>query len=174
MSTTPRYLATTVANAVTVARNALDPEVWLLIFDADRDGTVAANSADETGFARAVARCETQVDEAFGASHGAPFTADAFAALPAGAQDSIRECVLEMLPYERIKFRPSMSDEKRAPYRVVWKDAKARLAKLATDSLARLPGTAAPRQYAGAGVLTPDADDAGMTWQHIADGTATA
>ncbi len=173
MATVPRYLATTVADAVTYARNALDPDVWLQIFDADRDGSVASGSADETEFARAVARAETRVDEAFGASHGAPFSANAFAALPAGAQDSIRECVLELLPWERVKFRPSMSDEKKAPYRVLHKDAVARLDRLATDTRARLPGVGAAAPFPSAGVVTADAADAGLQWGHVADGTTS-
>jgi hypothetical protein len=166
MATTPRYVATTVADAVTYVRNALDPDVWVQVFDADRDGTVASASADETEFVRALCRAETRVDEALGASHGFPKAADAFAALPAGAQDSIRECVLELLPWERVKFRPSMKDEAKAPYRVLWKDAKERLTKLADDNKARLPGAGAPAPTPLAGVvdLSDDTTNDGLVW----------
>jgi len=174
MATTPRYLATTVSAAKTYVENALDAEVWLAVFDADRDGGVATSSADETEFARAVARAETRVDEALGASHGAPWTADQFAALPAGTQDSIRECVLELLPWERVKYRPAMKDEAKAPYRTLWKDAMARLKAIADDNRARLPGSGAALPAPRAGVIAADDGDSGLTWSHVADGTTTA
>lgn len=174
MATTPRYIATTVAAAKTYVEANLDGEVWLTVFDADRDGEVATSSTDETEFARAVARAETKVDEALGASHGFPKTPEEFAALPAGTQDSVRECVLELLPWERVKFRLAMKDEAKAPYRTLWKDARERLSKLADDNKARLPGAGAPLPTPRAGVITASEDDAGLGWSHLADGTTSA
>lgn len=101
-----------------------------------------------------------------------PFTSDTFAALPAGAQDSIREIALELMHWHAVKLRPSMSDEKKSPFRVVWKDARARLLELRLDFGRRLPGVGAPdptRSHAG--LVEADADDAGLTWGHVADGT---
>lgn len=171
MATTPRYLGTTVSAAKTYAQEALTSEVFLQVFDMDRDGQVAAASADETSFSRSVARVETTIDEILGASHGAPFTADAFAALPEGTRDAIKSCGLEMLPWETVKFRPSMSDEKKAPYRTLWKDAVARLERLAKDHQRRLPGSVAAAPTPVAGLIAADEDDAGATWQNIANGT---
>ena len=171
MATTPRYLASTVGAAKTYVEANLDAEVWLAVFDADRDGSVADASADETEFARAVARAETRVDEAFGASHGFPKTPEQFAALPAGTQDSVRECVLELLLWERVKFRPTMKDEAKAPYRVLWKDARERLAKLAADNKARLPGAgpAEPVASVVGNVFAPEGEET-STWLDIAEG----
>jgi len=171
MATTPRYIATSVAAAKTYVENAIDAEVWLAVFDADGDGTVATGSSDETEFARAVARAETRVDEALGASHGAPWSAEAFDALPAGTQDSVRECVLELLPWERVKFRPAMKDDAKAPYRQLWKDARERLVKLADDNRARLPGSGAATPTDAGGVVAVDQSDttlSGLDWQRNA------
>lgn len=169
MATTPRYIATSVADAKTYAQNALTAGVFLQVFDMDRDGSVSG--ADETAFSRAVARAETEVDEVLAASHGTPWTADAFAALPAGAQDSIREAVAELLPWHAVKFRPSMKDEAKAPYRLLWKDARQRLKDLHIDHERRLPGVGASSPTSHAGVIAADADDAGLVWSHAADGT---
>lgn len=171
MATSPRYIATTVSAAKTYVEDATDADVWLQVFDAD--GDEAVTGGDETAFARAVARAETRVDEALGASHGAPWSADAFAALPAGTQDSVRECVLELLPWERVKLRPSMKDDAKAPYKTMWKDALARLTKLADDNKARLPGAGAPLPTPRAGVIEASEDDAGLAWSHLADGTTS-
>ena len=71
-------------------------------------------------------------------------------------------------------LRASMADEKRAPYRVLWKDACARLEKLAADAARRLPGAGAPAPTRAGGVLSPVESDTGLTWQHVADGTTSA
>jgi hypothetical protein len=169
MATTPRYLATTVADAKTYVSAAMSSDVYLRVYDMDGDGAVSGS--DETAFVRALARAETEVDESLSASHGAPFSADTFAALPAGAQDSIREIVLELMHWHAVKLRPSMSDEKKSPYRVLWKDARERLKELRLDFGRRLPGVAAPQPTPRAGVISGDEDDAGLQWSHLADGT---
>lgn len=69
---TPRYLGSTVAAAKTYVQGTLTTGPFLAIFDMDRDGAVTGD--DETAFAAAVERAETEVDEILGASHGAPFT----------------------------------------------------------------------------------------------------
>lgn len=173
MATTPRYIATTATAAVTFLRATMEETAFLLVFDSDRDGSVAPNSSDETELARAVCRAETKVDELLGAAYGAPWTSDQFAALTAGTQDAVRECVMEITPWERVKFRASMSDEKRAPYRVLWKDACARLEKLAADAARRLPGAGPAAPTRAGGVLAPVESDSGLTWQHVADGTTS-
>ncbi len=170
MATTPRYIATSVADAKTYAQNALGADVFLQVFDLDRDGAVSG--ADETAFSRAVARAETEVDEVLAASHGTPWTADAFAALPTGAQDAVREVVAELLPWHAVRFRPSMKDEAKAPYRLLWKDARARLKDLHIDKERRLPGLGTPEPTASAaGVVELDLNTTALTgldWQRNA------
>lgn len=173
MATTPRYLGTTTSAAKQYLEDSLESEVYLAVFDADRDGTVGSGSTDETELARAVARAETKVDEILGASHGAPWSADAFAALAEGVRDSIKECALEMALWERVKFRPLMSDEKKAPYRQLWKDALARLKDLAADRQRRLGGSAVPEPTLSAGgVVEPDEDLSG-DWTNAVAGNST-
>jgi hypothetical protein len=169
MAITPRYLATTIADAKTYVSAAMTVDVYLRVYDMDGDGAVSG--ADETAFARALSRAETEIDETLSASHRMPFTAEAFAALPAGAQDSIREIALELMHWHAVKLRASMSDEKKSPYRVLWKDARERLKELRIDNGRRLPGVAAPQPTPQAGVLSGDEGDAGLQWTHLADGT---
>ncbi len=168
MSFDPRYVGSTVSAAKTYVQNVLTPAVFLQVFDMDRDGAVATSSDDETAFAAAVERAETEVDEMLGASHGAPFT---FSTLAAATQNAIKQCVAESLPWHAVKFRASMSDEKKAPYRTLWKDACERLKRIASDAGRRLPSAGASQPTPRAGVLTPDDGDTGATWQNIANGT---
>lgn len=170
MATTPRYLATTASGAVTYLEAALDGETFLVVFDSDRDGSVAAASTDETELARAVCRAETTVDEMLGASHGAPWSADTFAALAEGVRDSVKECVLGLCLYERVRFRTAMGDEKKTPFRTLWKDTKERLKQIAEDNKGRLGGSAVPEPTATAGgVVVPDTDTS-SPWTLAASG----
>ena len=104
MATTPRYIATSATGAVTALRATMEETAFLLVFDSDRDGSVAPNSSDETELSRAVCRAETKVDELLGAAYSAPWTSDQFAALTAGTQDAVRECVAELVLWERVKI----------------------------------------------------------------------
>lgn len=170
MATTPRYIGTTVSDAVTYVRATLETEVWLQVFDSNRDGQVETGSTDETELVRAICRAETKVDELLGAAYGAPWTESEFASLAAGTRDTVRECVLEMIPWERVKFRPSMSDEKKAPYRVLWKDARDRLTKLATDNNARLPDAGPPAPTVDIGEAIVATDNIALEYTNLAAG----
>ena len=170
MATTPRYIGATVDDAVAYVRASIESDVWFQVFDSDRDGTIGSGSTDETEFVRAVCRAETKVDEILGAAYGAPWTESEFATLPAGTRDAVRECALEMLPWERVKFRPSMSDERKAPYRVLWKDAQARLTKLATDDNARLPDLGPPAPTMDAGEAVVDTASTALEYTNLCAG----
>jgi len=163
---TPRYLGSTVAAAKTYVQSTLTTGPFLAIFDMDRDGAVTGD--DETAFAAAVERAETEVDEILGASHGAPFT---LSTLATATQNAIMQCVAETLPWHSVKFRASMADEKKAPYRTLWKDACERLKRIASDAGRRLPSAGASQPTPRAGVLASDDGDTGATWQNIANGT---
>lgn len=168
MSFTLRYLGTTVAEAKTYAQEVLTPQVFLQIFDMDRDGAVSG--ADETAFAATVERTETEFDETLAASHGAPFDVSTLAA---STLRSIRQIIAEGLPWNAVKLRASMADEKKAPYRVLWKDAQDRARRIRTDDGRRLPGASTPQPTPRAGVITGDDGDAGTTWQNIASGVVS-
>lgn len=172
MATTPRYLATTAADARTYLEASLDAETYLVVFDSDRDGAITSASADETELVRAVCRAETKVDRHLGASHGAPWSAEAFAALDEGTRDAIRECVQDLCLWERVKLRTPMTDKK-SPFRQLWEDAEKSLKELAADRGNRLPGQSAPEPTSGAtGVVEADEDDS-PTWTNIAAGNTT-
>ncbi len=170
MATTPRYIATTVADAKTYVSAAVGADVFVQVFDLDRDGSVAG--ADETTFARAVARAETEVDEVLAASHGTPWSAAEFAALTSATQDAVREIAAELTPWHAVRFRPSMKDEAKAPFRLLWKDARQRLKDLHIDRERRLPGMGAPEPTATAGgVVSVDLNSntlTGLDWQRNA------
>lgn len=138
MATTPRYAGTTVAAAKTYVSDQLGADTFLRVFDLDGDGVVATSSADETAFVRAVCAAETEIDEALGASSGAPFTGT----IP----DSIREITALRCLWCAVRTRLGMSDAARAPYRLLYEDTNARLKRIAQDDRARIPemGPSAP------------------------------
>lgn len=137
MATTPRYAGTTASTAATYVRDAVGDDAFLRVFDLDGDGAVATASQDEKAFVRAVCAAETEVDEVLAASHGTPFTGT----IP----DSVREIVALRCLWCAVRMRPSMKDEARAPYRVLYKDTDARLARIAADNKRRIPETGTPR-----------------------------
>ncbi len=174
MAETPRYLGTTTAAALTAFQDIVGGASKVLrYFDLDGSGAVGTGTADETAFARAVAAAETQVDEILGASHGAPWTADTFAALPAGTQSSIKQCVARMAPWEHIQFNVVGTVDEKGVEKM-HRRAIERLKGIADDNKRRLPGAGAAQPAPRAGVIAGDAGDdgdAGLQWSHIADGT---
>lgn len=171
MADTPRYLGTTTAAALTAFQDIVGGSAKALrYFDLDGGGTIGSGSADETAFARAVAAAETQVDEILGASHGAPWAADEFAALPAGAQSTIKQCVARMAPWEAIQFNLVGTEDEKGVEKMHARAVK-RLEKMAEDNKRRLPDAGAARPAPMAGVIAADESDGGLTWGHLADGT---
>lgn len=170
MAEIPRYLGTTAALALAAFQDIVGGSAQVLrYFDLDGGGTIASGSSDETAFARAVAAAETQVDEILGASHGAPWTAEEFAALPAGTQSSIKECVARMLPWERIQFSLVGAEEEKGVERMHARAVK-RLEKIAEDNKRRLPDAGAPQPTPLAGVvsLSDDLSNDGLVWSRNA------
>jgi len=152
MATVPRYVGTSIADAIAYAQEQLEDD-FLRVFDRDGDGTVVADSADGRAFARAVCFAESEVDEALAMSHGAPFTGT----IP----DSIREISVLRTLWCAVRTRLTMSDVEKAPYRTLYKDTDARLTRLKTDNGARIPEKGVPeptRSHGGVLVLTEDED----------------
>lgn len=162
MATTLRYLGTTTAEAVTYVREAVGDDVFTRAFDLDGNGTVATGSDDEKAFVRAGCAAETEIDEALAASHGTPFTGT----IP----DSVRELAAMLLFWCTVRYRPSMKEEAKAPYRLLYKDATARLKRLADDSRGRIPSVGAPQPVAG---LVGDDDPPATPWSDLATGTTS-
>ena len=136
MATTPRYAGTSAATAVAWVREVCGEDAFLRVFDLDLDGDVAADSADERALVRAVCDAETEIDESLGASHGAPFTGT----IP----DSVRQIAAQRCLWCAVRYRASMKDEAKAPYRMLYRDTDARLARLATDNRGRVPEVGPP------------------------------
>lgn len=148
MASVPRYLGTTVEAAKAYVRDELGVDDFLRVFDRDGDGEVAAGTEDERGFVKAVCSAETEVDEALAASHGAPFTGE--------VPDSVKQIAALRTPWCAVRTRP-WSDAEKAPFRVLYKDTDARLARLATDNRGRIPerGPAEPTASAGSVEAAP-------------------
>lgn len=144
MASVPRYVGTTVEGAKVYVRDELGVDDFLRVFDRDGDGEVAPGSEDERGFVRAVCSAETEVDEALAASHGAPFTG----AVP----DSVRQIAALRTPWCAVRTRP-WSDAEKAPFRVLYKDTDARLARLASDNRGRIPERGVPEPAASLGAV---------------------
>ena len=136
MATTPRYAGTSAATAVASVRDALGEDAFLRVFDLDSHGDAVAASEDERALVRSVCDAETEIDEALSASHGAPFTG----AIP----DSVRQIVAQRCLWCAVRYRAAMKDEAKAPYRVLYKDTDARLARLAMDRRGRIPEVGEP------------------------------
>lgn len=171
MADAPRYLGATTAAALTAFQDIVGgASKALRYFDLDGSGAIGSGSADETAFARAVAAAETQVDEVLGASHGAPWTSEEFAALPAGTQSTVKQCVARMAPWEHIQFNLVGTDEEKGVEKM-HAHALKRLERLADDNKRRLPDAGPPRPTPQAGVIATDDTDAGLVWSHAANGT---
>lgn len=136
MATTPRYAGTSAATAVAWVRDVCGEDAFLRVFDLDGDGDVVAASEDEKALVRAVCDAETEVDEALSASHATPFTGT----IP----DSVRQIVAQRCLWCAVRYRALMKDEAKAPYRVLYKDTDARLARLAQDRRGRIPEVGEP------------------------------
>jgi hypothetical protein len=152
MATVPRYVGTTVAEAITYAQEQLEDD-FLRVFDRDGDGTVVADSADGRAFARAVCAAETEIDEKLAMSHGAPFTGT----IPS----SVREIALLRSLWCAVRTRLTMSDTEKAPYRTLYKDTDARLTNLQRDNGARIPekGVPEPTRSHGGVLEVSEAED---------------
>ena len=150
MATTPRYAGTDAATALAYVIATVGAQYVLAVFDQDGDGAVAPASSDEASFARAVCAAETEIDEALAASHGAPFTGT----IP----DSVREIAAMRCFWCAVRFRPKFNRDPDSPYRTLYKDTDARLARLASDKHARIPerGAPEPHQTVLAPVATPN------------------
>jgi hypothetical protein len=162
MATSLRYLGTTTAEAVTYVREAVGEDVFARVFDLDGNGTVATGSDDEKAFVRAGCAAETEIDEALAASHGAPFTGT--------VPDSVREIAAMLLFWCAVRYRPSMKEESKAPYRLLYKDAMARLKRLADDNRGRIPTVGAPQPVSS---LAADDDPPATPWGDLASGTTS-
>lgn len=167
MADIPRYLGTTTAAALAAFQEIVGgASKALRYFDIDGNGTIASGSADETAFARAVAAAETQVDEILGASHGAPWTAEEFAALPAGTQSSIKQCVARMAPWEHVQFNLVGTEDEKGVEKMHARALK-RLEGISEDNRRRLPDVGAPAPTAAGGVIDVDLDTptlVGLDW----------
>ncbi len=163
MATTPRYVGTSATTAATYVRDTVGDDAFFRVFDLDGDGVVATASQDEKAFVRAVCAAETEVDEMLSASHSTPFVGT----IP----DSIREIVALRCLWCAVRVRAAMKDEARAPYRTLYKDTDARLARLATDNRGRIPETGAPAPFeATAGDV--DTDERGLVWRNSFAGSS--
>jgi len=151
MASTPRYVGTDAATAKAYVLESLGPDDFLRVFDLDGDGAVADDSSDEKAFVRAVCAAETEVDEHLAASHGAPFTD----AIP----DSVKQIVALRCLWCAVRMR-SLGDAEKAPFRVIYKDTDARLARLATDNRGRIPERGAVEPTASIGSV----EAAPMPW----------
>jgi len=171
MADTPRYLGETTSAALLAFQEIVGGNSKVLrYFDLDGSGAIGSGSADETAFARAVAAAETQVDEILGASHGAPWTAEEFAALPAGAQSTITQCVARMAPWEAIQFNLVGTEDEKGVEKMHARAVK-RLEKMAEDNKRRLPAVGAAAPTAAGGVVDLDLDTTslvGLEWQRNA------
>lgn len=168
MATAPRYAGATVAEAVAYAQELLEDD-FLRVFDRDGDGAVASGSADERAFIRAVCSAETEIDEALAISQGAPVVATVGNPIP----DSLREISILRSLWCAVRTRLTMSDTEKAPYRTLYKDTDARLAKIQRDSGARIPGRGAPEPVRS--VISSEGTGSGSsegTFQDLADGTS--
>lgn len=152
MASVPRYVGANTAEAIAYVRATVgDDDDFLRVFDRDGDGEIASGSADETAFVRAVCSAETEVDEALAASHGAPFTG----VVP----DSVREIAALRSLWCAVRTR-ALNDAEKAPFRVLYKDTDARLARLATDNRGRIPERGAVEPTASIGSV----EAAPMPW----------
>lgn len=148
MATVPRYVGTTVAEAKAYVLETVE-ENFLAVFDADGDGAVAVDSADERAFVRAVCAAESEVDSMLSASHGAPFTGT----IP----DIVKEIVALRCLWCRCRVRTTMLSDDKAPFKNLYNDTTERLKALATDNKARIPtaGRGAPEPTATARSVPP-------------------
>lgn len=139
MAAVPRYLGTTAGEAAAYVRDTIGSGLFLQVFDLDGDGDVETGSEDERAFVRAVCSAEGEVDEALRASSGAPFVAP----IP----DSIREIAAMRSLWCAVRWRV-WADADKAPFRVLYKDTDARLARIRTDNGGRIPSLGTPQQTA--------------------------
>lgn len=153
MALVPRYVGTTAAAAATYVRDTIGSDAFTQYFDLDGDGLLPSGSEDERVFVRAVCSAETEVDEALGASSGAPFTGT----IP----DSIPEIVCMRILWCATRFR-LFADPEKASARLLHKDSDVRLTRIAKDAGLRLlsgASTVVPQPAAGvaaAEIIAPD------------------
>ena len=188
MASTPRYVGTDATTAKAYVLETLGPSDFLRVFDVDGDGAVASASDDEKAFVRAVCAAETEVDEHLAASHGAPFDGEiasgsadetAFVRAVCSAEtevdealaashgapftgvvpDSVREIAALRSLWCAVRTR-ALNDAEKAPFRVLYKDTDARLARLATDNRGRIPERGAVEPTASIGSV----EAAPMPW----------
>lgn len=163
MATSPRYVGTTAAATKEYVRATLgDDAAFLQVFDLDGDAQVADGSQDEAAFLRAVCSAETEVDEFLASSHGAPFTGT----IP----DSVREISALRSLWCAVRTRLTMGDPEKAPFRQLYKDTDARLARLASDNRARIPEQGPPEPTRSLGGQFTAA--AATPWQNAANGSS--
>ena len=162
MATVLRYLGATTAEAVAYVLEAVGSDVFMRVFDADGDGAVATGSDDEKAFVRAGCAAETEIDEKLAASHGTPFVGT----IP----DTVREIAAQRLFWCAVRYRPSLKDEAKAPYRLLYKDTTDRLNNLAADQRARIAGVGAPRPGSD---LAAEVTTAPTPFGDLADGSCS-
>lgn len=139
MTAAPRYVGTDTASAVAYALDTWGEDLFRTYFDLDGDGLIPPGSDDERVFVRAVCAAETEVDEEFGSSAGAPFIATQERPIP----DSIREVSLMRVPWCATRYRV-MADSEKSSARALYNDAKARTTRLRTDNGGRITGPSTP------------------------------
>jgi hypothetical protein len=165
MAAAPRYVGSTVAEAVAYVREAIGDDTFLRVFDLDGDGEVETGSDDEKAFVRAVCSAETEVDEMLGASHAAPFVATLSSPTP----DSVREIAAQRALWCAVRWR-SMAGDLKAPYRLLYDDTTARLRRLATDNGGRIPSVGAPAPVSSVGAGMACVADGPRVFGDLADG----